>query len=373
MILLKEPSLRKLEKMVQKEDFIDKTILHHTGGMFGIGCRVSSRAAIGRILRLKQRDDRSGLIVLVPHLDWFAEQEIHIPDRLHPLLEQYWPGNLSVVFKCPNSRFEHVAVDGKVAFRVPIDDLLRIFIEMIDEPIVSTSINVSSLPPENDYKRLASNFANWFDYGILPSARVFRNDPQASTVVEFIGSREPKNSSGFDELKCLREGSLPFYEVKQSFAKPTVLFVCTANICRSPIAEKLFNYHVNDTELHYIGDSAGLMEGGHMISASSMQLLMERGIMEAQEHVSKQVTPQMISGSRLILTMEERQRDILREAESNAVHKILTLNEVVGEAGDIKDPFGSEHENYRATFEIIEDRIKRLIAMMQHGDISLRT
>jgi protein-tyrosine-phosphatase len=70
--------------------------------------------------------------------------------------------------------------------------------------------------------------------------------------------------------------------------------------------------------------------------------------------------------------MEDRQRDILREREPNAAHKIMTLNEAVGESGDIKDPFGSELDNYRATFELIEDRIKRLIDLMKRGDISLR-
>jgi len=367
MILLKEPSIRKLKKLNRKEDFNEKTILHYTGGMFGIGCRVSSRDTINRILKLKQKDDNSGLIVLVPHIDWFEEQDIHIPDRLYPLLEQYWPGNLTAVFKCSDPRYAHVAVDGKVAFRVPDDELLRFLIEMLFEPIISTSINISTLPPENDLKRLTSQYESWFDYGIVPSSRHTAPEPQPSTVVEFISSREAKNTSGFDELKCLREGSLPFYEVKKSFAMPTILFVCTANICRSPIAEKLFNHYARQANLRYEADSCGLIEGGHQISAGSLQLLLEKGIMEAQEHVSKQVTPQMISSSRMIFTMEEKQRDFLREKEPGNEARILTLNEFVGEQGDIKDPFGTDVENYRTVFEQIDERIKALIKALKTG------
>lgn len=365
MVLLKQPSVRRLVKFIRSRDLKDKTILHFTGGMYGIGCTVSSLEAIDRILNLKGRTDLKGFIVLVPHLDWFAEEGVAIPDRILPLLEQYWPGNLTVVFKCDDERFKHLAVDGKVAFRVPDDALLRLLIELLEEPIISTSINIASLPPENDFKRLTGMFENWFDIGIVPAPVNVEYDAQPSTVVEYVTSRESKNQSGLDELRCLREGSIPFYGVRNSFLVPTILFVCTANICRSPMAEKLFNHYVKEAGLNYIGDSCGLLPGGQPISAGSLQLLLGKGILEAQEHFSKQFTPDMISGSRLVLTMEERQRDFLRGNEPNSVAKILTLNEYLDEPGDIADPFGSGIDTYRKTFEIIDDRIQRLVSKLR--------
>jgi protein-tyrosine phosphatase len=187
--------------------------------------------------------------------------------------------------------------------------------------------------------------------------------------VEYVRKSEAKSTSGIDELKCLREGSVPFYEVKQSFKLPLVMFVCTANICRSPIAEKLFRKMLETENLAYASDSCGLIEGGHNISLNSMQLLLERGISEAQEHVSKQIAPQMLAASWLVLTMEERQRDWLREQTPNASRKIYTLNEIVGEEGDIKDPYGSELDNYRITFEIIEDRLKRFLELIKSDQL----
>ena len=149
------------------------------------------------------------------------------------------------------------------------------------------------------------------------------------------------------------------------------MFVCTANICRSPIAEKLFNFMVQEQGLKFKGDSCGLLDGGREISLHSMHLLLERGITDAQEHISKRFTQTMLSGSRLVLTMEERQRDILRDKEPDMAHKILTLNEVVGEEGDIKDPYGSDLDNYRKTYGIIEDRLSRLIDLLKHHKIEL--
>ncbi len=365
MVLLKQPSVRKLEKVILGGDFKNKTILHFTGGMYGIGCTVSSLEAIERILKLKGRDAVKGLIVLIPHLDWFAYEGIAVPERIVPLLEQYWPGNLTVVFKCDDARFQHLAVDGKVAFRVPDDALLRILIEMLGEPLISTSVNHASLPPENDLKRLTGMYANWFDYGFVPAKVSVDYDAQPSTIVEYVASRESQNQSGLDELRCLREGSIPFHGIKRSFTIPTILFVCTANICRSPMAEKLFNHYIREAGINYIGDSCGLFPGGEPISAGSLQLLLEKGILEAQEHYSKQFTPDMISGSRLVLTMEERQRDFLRGNAPNSSAKILTLNEYLGEPGDIGDPYGSDIDNYRKTYEIIDDRVKRLISKLR--------
>lgn len=365
MVLLKQPSVRKLEKVILKEDLQNKTILHFTGGMYGIGCTVSSLQAIERIHKLKGRSDNKGLILLIPHLDWLSDEKIPVPKRIMPLLEQYWPGNLTVVFKCDDPRFSHLAVDGKVAFRVPDDAMLRLVIEMLDEPMISTSVNMASLPPENDLKRLTGMYANWFDYGIVPAGVSVDYDAQPSTIVEYVSSRESKNQSGLDELVCLREGSIPFHGVKKSFAKPTILFVCTANICRSPMAEKLFNHYARQVDLPYAGDSCGLFPGGEPISAGSLQLLLEQGILEAKDHYSKQFTPDMISSSRLVLTMEERQRDFLHNNAPNNTNKILTLNEYLGEPGDIGDPYGSDIDNYRKTFEIIDSRIKSLIANLR--------
>ncbi|MCB5223573.1 MAG: Sua5/YciO/YrdC/YwlC family protein [Candidatus Cloacimonadaceae bacterium] len=362
MRLLVQPSIRKLEKTILKNDFKDKTFLHYTGGMYGIGCTVSSQGAIRRILRLKGRDDHKGLIVLVPHLDWFEEEGVHIPPRLLPLIEQYWPGNLSLAFKCDDPRFEHLAVNGKVAFRVPKDDMLRFIIELLDEPIISTSVNIAKLPPENDLKKLTSIYENWFDYGFLPGKIQTNPDSLPSTLVEYIGSDE----KGGEELKCLREGAIAFYGVKSSFEKPSIMFVCTANICRSPMAEKLFNHQAAKQGLDFLGDSCGLLPGGESISAGSLQLLLENGILEAKDHISKTCSPEMVQSSRLVLTMEARHRDFLRSNAPDMAEKILTLNEYLGFEGDIADPYGSNIDYYRETFEIIQDRILRLVQKLKN-------
>lgn len=366
MIKVKNPSPKKLMNILSKDPLQQASILHYTGTMWGVGARLSAVDTIERINQLKQRS-RDGLIVLVPNILWFEEAEIPIPDKLYSLMQQYFPGNLSIAFPVDDPRFEHVSVNGKVAFRVPQDPLLRLFIELLGEPIISTSVNYTNLPAENDAGRLEKIFGSWFDFALYPPKKIIQDGATASTLVEYIS----KSEGGSEDLKCLREGSVPFYEVKNSFFKPLVMFVCTANICRSPIAEKLFAKMIREQGLSLDTDSSGLLEGGHMISLSSMQLLMQQGILGAEEHISKQITPEMVAKSWLVITMEERQRDFLREANPETAHKILTLNEITGFDGDIADPHGTNIENYRVTYALIEERLNILINKIKNDEIIL--
>lgn len=369
MKLLISPSPKKLLRFLQNDDLRGKSFLHHTGNMFGIGCRVSDTEMIKRITKLKQRDDNDGYIALIPDIRWFDDENIPIPARLRQLLNQYWPGNLTVVFECEDPRFDAIRVRGKVAFRVPDDNLLRMFIEMLGEPIVSTSVNLVSLPPENDLLRLHSFYAPWFDFAVYPNPRQLPDEAQPSTIIEFYSSNQLGNPENVDKIKCIREGSIPWHGVAKSFELPTITFICTANICRSPIAEKLFNQKVKERGLKVVGDSCGLLPSGFMISLYSMQLLMERGIIEAQSHISKQITPEIVSQSWLLLTMEERQRDTIRQQEPAFSHKILTLNEIAGIPGDIEDPFGTEIEYYRETMVEIETCLDILLDRIEAGTI----
>lgn len=366
MITYIDPPEKKLYKLSQDMN-PDAVFLHHTGKMLGMGCRISSTAGIARILEQKQRFDKAGLIALVPDIAWFEDNDIRIPLRLENLAKQYWPGNLTLIWSLNKELTEEISYQGKVAFRVPSDPLIRTFIDMLDEPIVSTSVNYSNLPAETEVKVITERYAKWFDFALLPHPKRVNTRLEASTIVEYIEKDDPGNESYCEDIRCIREGSIPFYEIKNAFYKPSIMFVCTANICRSPIAEKLFNYYANKNSSPYVGDSAGLLSGGHEISINSMTLLMEKGIEEAQHHVSKELTTQLLSGSRLVLTMEERQRDHIRRAEPEMANKVFTLNEYVGESGDIVDPYGSELQNYRKTYEIIENRILRLLDKLKQS------
>ena len=110
----------------------DTIFLHYTGSMFGIGCSVFSKEAIAKIDLLKNRKEKQGYIVLIPDIDWLKRFDIQISPELHRILQQYWAGELSIVLEVPDPRLKHISQNGKVAFRIPTDRLLRELIVKMD-------------------------------------------------------------------------------------------------------------------------------------------------------------------------------------------------------------------------------------------------
>jgi protein-tyrosine-phosphatase len=285
---------------------------------------------------------------------------VEIPVSLHLILSQYWPGNLTVIIPVNNLMFDNVAFNGKVAFRVPHDKLLRDIIEKLGEPIISTSINLSGIQPATSIEDIQKRYSSWFDFGIIP-----RNThiPEPSTIVEYIDT-DSEGKPVLPHLKCIRESSIPFYQIKQNFTKPIVLFICMGNICRSPIAEYLFNCYSRGNNLPFIAKSAGLMDSGNIISLNSQQLLAERNIMSS-EHTSRKVNPEILSDSWLVLAMEEYHRNYIKANFPETSHKVFTLREFIGEKGDIEDPYGSSLENYRITYNQIDEALIKLIELLE--------
>ena len=206
----------------------DSIFLHYTGSMFGIGCSAFSKEAIAKINLLKDRKNKSGYIVLIPEIDWLKRFDVQITPKVHRILQQYWAAELSVVLEVPDPKFQDISQNGKVAFRIPTDELLRDFIVKMDQPIISTSVNKSGKKPVQNLDEILTGFESWFDFAILPDD-VQQSNNLPSTIIEFSG----------EELSLLREGSIPFSEIELSYEAPQILFVCTGNTCRSPIAEYL--------------------------------------------------------------------------------------------------------------------------------------
>jgi L-threonylcarbamoyladenylate synthase len=185
--------------------------LHFTGNIFGIGCSAFNETAINRILELKHRDANKGFIVLFSSLEQAKGYKLpQLENRkIKNLLEEFYPGNLTAILKTEDSRFEKVWLNNKIGIRIPVSKTLRDFIEMIGNPIVSTSINVSGNPFCTDLEVLNKEFVDWFDWGLY-NADEPAGKPLPSTVIDFTDDEQ-------SEVKCIREGSIPFAEVSEKY------------------------------------------------------------------------------------------------------------------------------------------------------------
>jgi len=324
----------------------DTIFLHYTGSMFGIGCSAFSKEAIAKIDSLKDRKDKSGYIILIPDIDWLKRFDVQITPNVHRILQQYWAGELSVVLEVHDTTFQYVSQNGKVAFRIPVDELLREFIVKMDQPVISTSVNKSGEKPVQNLDEILIGFESLFDFAILPDD-VQQSNNLPSTIIEFSDGK----------LDLIREGSISFSEIELSYEAPQILFVCTGNTCRSPIAEYLAKRIINEKDLKFRTASAGFTADGMPISENSERVLALNEI-DASEHTSTLLNEENLRKSWLVLTMTANHKNKILQLYPASTSKVYKLSEYSGLDNDIADPIGKDIEYYKNTFEEINEKVK---------------
>lgn len=152
--------------------------------------------------------------------------------------------------------------------------------------------------------------------------------------------------------------------------KRTVIFVCTGNVCRSPMAaglffEKLMREGMGD---HVRVRSAGIWAlAGRPASAYAVQVMREHDL-DISAHRGRDLTQADVDEADLILVMTKRHKDIiLRELKSTEA-KVHLLSEMTGSAYDVLDPYGGSIADYRRIARELQDLIEsgypRIMSML---------
>ena len=127
-----------------------------------------------------------------------------------------------------------------------------------------------------------------------------------------------------------------------------VIFVCTGNTCRSPMAAAMAAQIFAEAGLNLKVFSAGVSAYPGQPASRHAVKIMEEGGLCLLSHKAAVVSREMLSDVALVLTMTGSHRAILLSDYPAAKGKIYTLAEYVGDNSDITDPFGGSIEEYRA-------------------------
>ncbi|UTV60201.1 arsenate reductase/protein-tyrosine-phosphatase family protein [Burkholderia arboris] len=122
-----------------------------------------------------------------------------------------------------------------------------------------------------------------------------------------------------------------------------LLLVCTANVCRSPMAEALFRRVLEG--VHVMSAGVDAMPG--MGADPAAIAVMQRIGLDLGQHRSQLLARWMIESSALVLTMSERQRQVI-------VHRYPSVSERVCRLlpdGDVADPYRLDSAAYAATVD----------------------
>jgi protein-tyrosine phosphatase len=145
-----------------------------------------------------------------------------------------------------------------------------------------------------------------------------------------------------------------------------ILFVCTANICRSPMAQAIFDVLAEDNDLPFRAESAGTAAlDGTPIAPNAVAVLKEVGIYPAL-HSARRVREAMVEEAELVLAMTPQHAATLRRLGNNPARGIHVLPEyamsVQGEG--IPDPYGLTMAAYRSTLRQLYEQVGRVVTRL---------
>ncbi|MDX1616370.1 MAG: hypothetical protein R3300_18820 [Candidatus Promineifilaceae bacterium] len=139
-----------------------------------------------------------------------------------------------------------------------------------------------------------------------------------------------------------------------------ILIVCTANICRSPVAEALLRRSLQEQELEaWEVNSAGTWAyTGQSAARLSQVVAAERGL-EISSHQSRPVSESLLAASDLVLCMESGHKEALRTEFPEHAERIYLLSEMAGASYSVNDPYGGPRPAYERMANEIGGLIER--------------
>lgn len=163
-------------------------------------------------------------------------------------------------------------------------------------------------------------------------------------------------------------------ETNRSEAGPfRILFVCTGNTCRSPLAEVTARQRIGDLGWEQVEvASAGVTAfSGSPASDGSVRTARTAGL-DLSRHAATLLTPEQAETADLILTMSSSH--LMRVVELGAGERAAMITSFAeggeGDEGEwvghgVPDPIGGGDDEYDATFRILDDLIRRTLDRLQ--------
>lgn len=116
-----------------------------TDTVYGIIGDATNIDVIHKVYEVKKRDYSKPLILMVSSIDMLEKYVLEVNDIEKKLIDRYWPGKLTILFK-KNNNIDDLITSGSnlVGIRYPDNKELNELMDKLNKPLISTSCNISS-------------------------------------------------------------------------------------------------------------------------------------------------------------------------------------------------------------------------------------
>jgi len=337
-----------------------------TETVYGLAASALHERAVARLLAVKSRRAGQPLTLAVKSADEALDYAPNLSAIGRRLARRCWPGPVTLVVEDqhPDSLLKHlpltvqqaIAPTGSIGLRAPAHPTVLDILRMLTGPIVLTSANRSGGEDPVTAEEVLESLGNDVDL-VLNDGHSRLGQP--STVVKV----------GLKDLQVLRQGVVSEQTLRR-LSCLMILFVCTGNTCRSPMAELLCRKMIADRlgcGLHEVADrgvlvmSAGLSAlVGSRPSPEGVEVLRQMGLNLA-DHESQPLTAQLVRHSDIIWTMTRAHRQAIVQQWPEAAARI----EVLCKDDDVADPIGGPIEFYQQCARQIKSALEERLAEIE--------